>query len=95
MDNPNRDALVEAAVRRLRRRLCIFIGLAGLFFAVFVIQTQPTWVGVVGGLTAVAAASFAVASLVAKQKHHAVERAWFAAGLIAASVTLTIVVSVL
>lgn len=94
MENP-RDALVEAAVRRLRRRVCIFIGLAGLFFAIFVIQTQPTWVGVVAGVSAVAAASFAVASLVAKQKHQAVERMWLAVGLIAASVTLTIVVSVL
>lgn len=95
MDNPNRDALVDAAVRRLRRRLCIFIAVASPLFAVFVIQTQSTWVGVVAGTSAVAAAILAVASLVTNQKRHAVERAWLAVGLIALSVTLTIVVSVL
>jgi hypothetical protein len=69
------DALVEAALRRLRR--------------------QSTWVGVVAGISAVAAAILAVASLGTNQQRHAVERAWLAVGLIALSVTLTIVVSVL
>jgi hypothetical protein len=91
MDNPNRDALVEAAVRRLRRRVCIFIGIAGLLFAVFVIQTQVTWVGVVSGIVAVAAAGAAVASLVAKQKRAEVERTWLAIGLAAVSVVVVVV----
>jgi hypothetical protein len=95
MDPAHRDAHVEAAVRRLRRRKCIFIGIAGLFFAVFVIQTQSTWVGVVGGVSAVAGSIFALASLVAKQKRQAVERTWLAFGLGAVSVIVVVVADVL
>lgn len=74
--------------------MCIFVTVAGAFFAVFVIQTQSTVVGVIGGISAVAGSVFAVASLVAKRRQHAVERAWFAVGLAAFSVLLVIAVNV-
>lgn len=95
MGDPDPDALVDELIQRLRRRVCIFIGIAGAFFAVFVIQTQSTVVGIVGGVSAVAGSAFAVASLVAVRKRHAVERAWLAIGLATFSVAFVIVINVL
>jgi hypothetical protein len=92
--DPDRDALVDELIQRLRRRVCIFIGFAGVFFAVFVIQTQATAVGVVGGISAVAGSGFAVASVVARERRHAVERTWLAVGLAAFSVVLVVLVNV-
>jgi hypothetical protein len=75
--------------------VCVFIAIAGLFFAVFVIQTQPTAVGIVGGSSAALASVLAASALVAKRRQHAVERAWLAAGLATLSVTLVILLNVL
>jgi len=89
------DNLADEAIRRLRQQVCIFITIAGLFFAVFLIQTQSTVVGVIGGTSAVLASVLAVSSLVAKRKQHAIERAWLAVGLATSSVALVVVMNVL
>jgi hypothetical protein len=85
--------MVEWAVRGLRRQVCIFISPGGFLFAIITIQTQPTAVGVFGGVPAAAASAFAIASLVAKKKYQEVERAWLAIGLLALAIVLVIVVS--
>lgn len=91
----NPDDPVEWALRRLRRGVCLFICFAGAMFAIGVIETQPTWVGMIGGTFAVTGSIFAVASLVASVKQYAVERMWMAIGLAAFSVVFVIAVSVL
>lgn len=60
----------------------MLISFVGVFFAIIFIETQPTAVGVLAGVLAAAGSVFAIASLVAAQKHQEVERAWFAIGLL-------------
>lgn len=91
MGKPYRDALVEDAVRTLRRRTCTLIAVFAPMFAILVIGYMATWVGVVGGGSALLAAVLAVASLVADRREQAVERAWLAVGLTVFSVALAIV----
>ncbi|OLF15176.1 hypothetical protein BU204_23210 [Actinophytocola xanthii] len=69
------------------------IAFGGFFFAIFAIQTQPTAVGVFGGVPAAGSSVLAIASMVAVKKRHEVERAWLAIGLFVFAIVLVIVVN--
>jgi hypothetical protein len=92
---PRSDRLVDDALRVLRRRVCVLVAAGGAIFAIAVIVNHPMVVGVLGGVPAAAASGFAVGSLVAATRHHAVERAWLAIGLLAFSVVLVLLVDLI
>lgn len=79
----------------LRRRVAVFTAAGGPLFAAYAIMHSSTLEGVVVGVPLMAAGGFALGALAAGAKRRAVERVWFALGLVGFGIVASIVFAAL